>query len=380
MKNIKIIYGLVLLLFVAAGCTKKDGINNDISAINTVVSESIAKIFDISTDNSGNVKVTPTGVGVTSSTINFGHGSGSAATATVAPGGNATHSYPEGNYNVTIISTDIAGKQISNTYPLTVTYKVPENLVPSFGTNANSLSVKATALYASSFLVYWGDVVNEVGTPMATGATLYHIYAAPGVYNVKVVAISGNAQYAGVAKTEVTTPRTIDPFSFALPITFENAAVNYFFGTFGGGQQFAKVANPDATGLNTTATVGKFTRGFDSWSGTYSPLNFLIDLSVTKKIKILAYNPDPALIGKKINIELESAYTGAPGNGAAVLKVPFTTSGAWEELVFDFSTLPAVPATAKFGQLVLRFNDVFNGNGTGGTGSVFYLDNFRLTN
>jgi hypothetical protein len=61
-----------------------------------------------------------------------------------------------------------------------------------------------------------------------------------------------------------------DPFG--LPLDFENAFVNYFFGTFGGGQGFATVANPSATGLNTSAKVGKFTRGYEGWSGTYSPM------------------------------------------------------------------------------------------------------------
>lgn len=380
MKKIKIIFSFATFLLIAASCSKKDGIDNDVSFVNSAASGNLAKIIDISTDNSGLVKVTPIGNGVTSSKINFGHGTGASSTATVSPGASATHVYPEGTYTVTIISTDIAGKQTTNTYPLTVVYRAPENLVPTFGSNANSLSVKASALYAGSFLVYWGDVANEVGTPMALNTTVYHAYAAAGTYNVRVVAISGNASYSGAATAEVTTPKTIAPFLFALPITYEDAAVNYFFGPFGGGQTFTKVANPSATGLNTSATVGKFNRGFESWSGTYSPLNYLIDLSITKKIKILVYNPDPALVGKKLNVELESAFTGTPGNGVAVLKVPFTTSGAWEELVFDFSTITALPANAKFGQLVFRFNDVFNGAGVGGQNSIFYVDNIRLTN
>jgi hypothetical protein len=173
----------------------------------------------------------------------------------------------------------------------------------------------------------------------------------------------------------LVTPTTIDPFSFKLPITFEEPGVNYFFGTFGDNQKFDKVANPNATGLNTSATVGRFTRGEQGWSGTYSPLNFFIDLTTNKKIKILVYNPTPALIGKKLNVELEAGYAGTPSNGVAVLKMPFTTSGAWEEMVFDFSTVGGIPAGARFGQLVLRFDD-----GTDGAGSVIYVDNFRLTN
>jgi hypothetical protein len=232
-------------------------------------------------------------------------------------------------------------------------------------------NVIGTSLYAASYLVYFGDVTNEVGTPMAIGATVKHTYATSGNYNVKVVALSG-----GAAKTEKTNAIVVtDPFG--LPLDFENAFVNYFFGTFGGGQGFATVANPSATGLNTSAKVGKFTRGWEGWSGTYSPMgapNNPIDFSVGKIIKVLVYNPDAALIGAKLNVELEWAIGGKPSNGVAVLKVPVTTSGAWEELVFDFSGIAAIPDGTKFTQLVLRFNDSVDG-----AGAVIYVDNFRLT-
>lgn len=376
MKKIQFIFKFVLPLAILAGCSKKDGIDGDTGFLSTAGSANAAKIFDISNDNSGNVKITPTGEGITSFTVLYGHGTGAAASSVVSPGGSTTHAYPEGSYTVTIIAKDIAGKETTKTYPLQLTYRAPENLVVTLTQSVHNLKVKATALYAASYVVYFGDVANEVGTPLATGAQVSHDYATAGPYNVKVVALSG-----GAATTEkITVVNITDPF--LLPIDYENAFVNYFFGTFGGGQQFATVANPSATGLNTSAKVGKFTRGFESWSGTYSPLNAPIDFAAGKKIKVLAYNPDPALVGKKLNVELESgvAGSGAPANGVAVLKVAFTTSGAWEELVFDYGTIPAIPATAKFNQLVLRFNDVFNGNGVGGTGSAFYLDNFRLTN
>jgi hypothetical protein len=299
--------------------------------------------------------------------VKFGHGTGTSAEATVKPGYNASHNYPEGSYTVTIVSKGLSGQESSANYPLQVTYRAPENVNVTTTTNLHNLKVKATALYAASYLVYFGDVANETGTPLASGAELSHDYATAGTYNVKVAALSG-----GAAKTEVTTPVNIyDPFG--LPISFELPNINYFFGTFGGGQQFATVANPNSTGLNTSAKVGKFTRGNESWSGTYSPLNIPIDMSQGKKIKVLVYNPDPALIGAKLNVELESGST--ISNGVAVLKVPVTTSGAWEELVFDFGTISAIPNTEKFKQLVLRFND-----GVNGAGAVIYVDNFTQTN
>lgn len=365
MKKVTIVFGLAVLL-ATTGCQKKDGISSDLSFLSTAATANNNKIFDISNDNSGKVVITPIGQGAASYTVTFGHGTGTSASAVVMPGNNATHVYPEGAYTVTIVSKSISGVESTATYPLTVTYRAPENVVITTSQTPLNLKVKATALYAASYLVYFGDVANETGTPLATGAEASHTYAAAGAYTIKVVALSG-----GAAKTEKTQAVNIyDPFG--LPITFDLSTIDYFFGTFGGGQQFATVANPSATGLNTSAKVGKFTRGFEGWSGTYSPLNIPIDMAVGKKIKVLAYNPNPLLIGKKLNVELEA---GTVANGVAVLKTAFTTSGVWEELVFDFGTISAIPATAKFNQLVLRFNDASDG-----AGAVIYVDNFRLTN
>jgi hypothetical protein len=361
MKQIKSIFSIVCIILIAASCTKKDGIDSDLSFLNSTKSSTLSKIFEISNDNSGNVKITPLGEGVSSFTVNYGHGTGAAASATVAPGYSTTHAYPEGTYTVTIVATDLAGKTTSNTYPLTLTYRAPENLNVTIG---GDMVVSATALYAKSFMVYYGDVANEVGTAMAIGQTLpAHIYPAGGPYDLKVVALSG-----GVATAQKITTL------FGFPLTFESPTMNYFFGTFGGGQAFDKVANPNASGLNTSATVGKFTRGYESWSGTYSPLNIPINFAQGKKIKVLVYNPTAANIGKMLNVELEYAVGGTPANGVGILKVPVTTSGAWEELVFDFGTIPAITASTRITQLVLRYDDANNGAGT-----VVYVDNFRLT-
>lgn len=354
------------LLTGLVGC-QKDGIDSDTSFLNSAVVDSTGKIFDISNDNSGKVTITPTGQGASSFIVQFGHGTGTAAQTEVKPGYSATHAYPEGSYTVTIISKSLSGQEVTHTYPLQVTYRAPENIEITTSVNIHTVTVKATAQYAASYLVYFGDAANETGTPLAAGAEVSHTYATAGTYNVKVVALSG-----GAAKAEKTSSVTVyDPFG--LPITFDLTTINYFFGTFGDNQQFAVVANPNPSGLNTSAKVGKFTRGNQSWSGTYSPLDNPIDMANGKKIKVLAYNPDPALIGKKVNVELEKGNS--VKDGVAVLKTAFTQSGVWEELVFDFGTIPAIPANEKFSQLVLRFNDSADG-----PGAIIYVDNFRQTN
>jgi hypothetical protein len=365
-----IIFSVAIVMAALSGCSK-DGIDQDLSFLNSDTATNPGKVFDISNDNSGNVRITPTAEGASSFVVNFGHGTGAGASAVVSPGGSVTHAYPEGSYNVTIVSKTQSGRETTSIYPLQVTYRAPENITITTTPQVHLLKVKATADYAASYQVYFGDVANETPTPLATGAEVSHTYASAGTYNVKVVALSG-----GAAKSEKTTSVKIyDPFG--VPITFDNPSVNDFFGTFGTNQGFAQVANPNPGGINTSANVGKFIRGTESWAGTYSPLDNPIDMSVGKKLHVYVYNPDPSLIGAKLNVELEM---GPIANGIAVLKVPITTSGAWEELVFDFGSISAIPANAKFKQLVLRFNDSVNGSAPGGQGTVIYVDNFVLTN
>ncbi len=371
--RINLILSFAVLLALTTGCEKRSGIDDDLSFVRTAKTANPGNVFDITNDNSGKVTITPTAEGASSFTVIYGNPAGSSDSAVVMPGHNTTHVYPEGSYTVTIISKSISGEETTSTYPLQVTYRAPENINITTTAKVHDLTVKADALYAASYLVYFGDVANETGTPLAAGAAVTHSYPAAGNYNVKVVALSG-----GAAKSDKTVPVTIYN-QFGLPITFDDPYKNDFFGTFGTNQQFQiGVANPDISGLNMSAKVGKFTRGVEGWSGTYSPLEVPIDMSVGKKIKVLVYNPDPAMIGAKLNVELENGST--IKNGVAVLKVPLTKSGQWEELTFDYGTLSGIPAGETFGQLVLRFNDAVDGSGTGGQSTVIYVDNFRLTN
>lgn len=366
MKKIKYLSSFVSLLILTMSCSVPGGIGDDTSFLNTVNSGNVAKIFDISTDNSGNVKITPTGNGVTSFTVNYGHGTGTAASAVVIPGGSTTHSYPEGTYTVSIVSSDIAGKKTTTTYPLTVTYIAPLNLVANVTVSVYTVKVSATATYAKSFLVYFGDVANEVGTPLAIGATTpLHTYASGGAYDVKVVALSG-----GVATTESIKPIIIfDPL--ALPYTCELASQNYLAGGTFGGVVYSIVANPFPAGLNTSSKVAKFVKpvNAEEWAGTWKPFDTPIDLSTGTKIKMLVYATE---VGKRVGIELQSSTNGAPNTSAFVAT---TVANQWEELVFDTTTIPAIPAGAKYKQMNINYN-----RPNRGLGEVIYIDNIRVTN
>lgn len=367
MKKMKYIFGLGFLFALAVSCNTPEGVDGDLSSLNSPTTANFNKIFEVSDNNSGTVKISPTGDGFSTYTIQFGDGE----STTINNGSVATHHYPEGSYTVTITSYDLAGHGTTTSYPLDIVYRAPENLIVSIGSD---MKLTATALYANGFLVNYGDGSGDVSmtttvnaASLGTGLLPAHIYPAGGPYVLTVTAQSGGAATTVYTKT-----------LFGFPIDYENANVDYFFGTFGS-VNFTKVANPNPSGINTSAMVGKYEKpnGVPNWSGTYSPLNIPINFAQGNKVKIMVYNTDPANIGKKLNVELEAAVsgTGATPNGVGVLKTAITTVNAWEELVFDFSTIPAIPSTARFGQLVFRFND-----SASGAGETIYVDNIRITN
>ncbi|MDP2089430.1 MAG: hypothetical protein Q8J84_08530 [Flavobacteriaceae bacterium] len=364
MNKLNLIYSFVLLLAITIVSCTEDGIDQDLSFLNTANSGNYGKIFDISNDNSGNVKITPTGEGISSFSVNYGHGT--AASVKVMPGNSTTYAYPEGQYTVKITASNITGGQTENSYPLTVTYRAPENLTFNTTISMYTIRVSASALYAKSFLVYFGDVANEVGTPLAIGATTpIKTYATAGVYTVKVVALSG-----GGAKTESSRSITIyNPL--ALPYTCELATQNYLAGGTFGGVNYSIVTNPFPAGLNTSANVVKFEKpvNAEEWAGTWKPLDIPIDLSTGTKIKMLVYATE---VGKNVGLELQASTNGAPNT---VIFVPVTVANQWEELVFDTTTNPVIPVGATYKQFNINYN-----RPNKGLGEVIYIDNIRLTN
>ncbi|MNQ29121.1 hypothetical protein D3C85_424310 [compost metagenome] len=362
MKKIKFIFSLVALLAVAISCTV-DGISDDTS-LPGADAGNVNKVFVISDDNSGNVKITPTADGATSFSVDYGHGTD--GPVTLAPGESTTHAYPEGNYTVKILATSISGTITEQTFPLDVVYRAPENLVITPSVSGYTVNVSAKADYANSFLVYFGDVANEVGTPLAVGETTpSHTYAVGGAYTVKVVALSG-----GAAKTESTSEIIIyDPLAF--PYTCELASQNYLAGGTFGGVNYSIVANPFPTGINTSAKVAKFEKptGAEEWAGTWKPLDVAMDFSTGTKIRMYVYTTE---VGKKVGLELQNSPNGAPNTA---IFATTTVANQWEELVFDTTTDSTIPAGAKYKQFNINYN-----RPNKGLGEVIYIDNIRVTN
>lgn len=144
----------------------------------------------------------------------------------------------------------------------------------------------------------------------------------------------------------------------ALPQDFEGAAPP--FNGFGG-STFAVVNNPSATGINTSAKVGRYVKGTDgSWAGIETTLSGKVDFSTNTQFKYKVYSP---VTGKAL-LKLEVA-----GNPSSFVEVfaNVTKVNQWEELTFSF----AGAASNTFDKMAMFLD--FDNN----AGGTFYIDDIR---
>jgi hypothetical protein len=211
--------------------------------------------------------------------------------------------------------------------------------------------------------VYFGDVPNEVPTPLLEGNIASHIYAATGTYTIRVVALSG-----GAATTEVTRQVVIvNPV--LLPVTFEDPTQPYPFINFSGGVS-SVIDNPHKTGINTTNRVGRMVKNpGDPWGGSVLALGEPINFSANKIFRMKVWSPR---VGAKVLFKVEN-----PTDGTIFFEqeVATTLANTWEDMVFDFSAIN----TANVYQNIVLIFDL----GTPGDGSAnftWHFDDIRLTN
>lgn len=151
-----------------------------------------------------------------------------------------------------------------------------------------------------------------------------------------------------------------------LPLDFEMAAETYTFTEFGGAVTTV-IANPDASGLNTSAQVAQMTKtaGAEPWAGSFIELASPIDFSTNQAIKIKTWAPQAGIV---VRMKLENLAN--PDINVEV-DVTNTVANTWEELTFNF---PGIINSNNYQRLVVFFNfDV------SGTGEHYYFDDVMLT-
>ena len=172
--------------------------------------------FIVTQDNTGLVTITPFAEGATSFDIDFGDGSES---ENFANGESTQHVYPEGNYTVGVVATNLIGESAEITQELVISFQAPRNLEVSIENDvavSRKVNITATAEFAATFEFYSGE--DGIVQPVATGNIgdeISYDYAAPGIYAVKVVAKGGAIETTEYTEdfevTEILAPITRAP-------------------------------------------------------------------------------------------------------------------------------------------------------------------------
>lgn len=148
----------------------------------------------------------------------------------------------------------------------------------------------------------------------------------------------------------------------SLPVDFESSVTTSDFTDFDGGVATV-IANPQSNGINTSATVAQIVRnGGTVWAGSKITFSNTFDFRSQGAISMKVYTDAPA--GTQVKLKLEG------GLGEFISDAVTKTSGAWETLVWDFSTAPLDKS-----DLVFMFDFGFLGDGT--ATSTFLFDDIE---
>jgi hypothetical protein len=213
MKKIRTFYKALLILIVISSCKDETNLEflNDVA-----LPSNIGVNFIVTQDNTGLVTITPFAEGATSFDIDFGDGSES---ENFANGESTQHVYPEGNYMVGVVATNLIGESAEITQELVISFQAPRNLEVSIENDvavSRKVNITATAEFAATFEFYSGE--DGIVQPVVTGNIgdeISYDYAAPGVYAVKVVAKGGAIETTEYTEdfevTEILAPITRAP-------------------------------------------------------------------------------------------------------------------------------------------------------------------------
>ena len=171
---------------------------------------------------------------------------------------------------------------------------------------------------------------------------------------------------------DILLAATMPSTQMDLPVTFDDAAVNYSVIDFGNN---ASVMAADPT--NAANKVMKTTKpnGAETWAGTTMgtaagfakaiPIN-----NTTSQMSVRVYSP---AAGIKIRLKIEDA---ADGTKSVETEATSTVANAWETLIFDFKNqatgTAAINAAYKYNKASIFFDFGNNGNG-----KVFYWDDVK---
>ena len=226
--------------------------------------------------------------------------------------------------------------------------------------SANAVETDAVTTVANGWQTLTFDFNNNSpGTPALNPAFTYN--KASMFFDFSVGG-SGKVFYMDDLKM-ISAPSTV----LGLPLDFESTTLDYTFTNFDGGT-VTTVANPNASGVNTSSKVAKMVKNPGAtYGGSFLALTNPIDFSTKKTFTMKVYSPR---VGAKVLLKVENQTNGSIGFEKEVLT---TKANQWEVLTFDYG---AINTANSYQKIVLIFD-----NGTSGDGSAnytFYLDDITL--
>lgn len=231
----------------------------------------------------------------------------------------------------------------------------------------NSGSVVYTITYGTTTLTAYGTSGVQKSY-VVTGLTTTT------AYNFSVVAkdAAGNAAANNPIVVAATTTSVV--ISDMPTINFETVGQDWTWTVFSNGaggsdaptNLTTPVANPSATGINTSASCAKFIEDATAapWGGFFSDNIGTFTINATNKIvKVMVYKSKISPFGVK--------FEGPGGNPAFEVLVSNTKVNEWELMTFDFS--------GKVGQTVKRLVFLPDFAATRTSGGTIYIDNISFS-
>ncbi|MGV6846130.1 MAG: PKD domain-containing protein [Lutibacter sp.] len=144
---------------------------------------------------------------------------------------------------------------------------------------------------------------------------------------------------------------------------FEGAAPT--FTVFGNIDMVQVIANPDNVG-NSSANVVQMKKnaGSEVWAGSFFEVSSPLDFNNYSKISVKTWSPK---VGAVVKVKLENADSSVTTEVDQLT----TVGNSWETLTYDFSAAPV----ADYVRVVIFFDF-----GNAGDDSLYYYDDFTLTN
>ena len=210
MKALKNLIALLLLIGMVACEKNKDDLD---FVQNATAPTDVSAKFQVSTDNTGTVAITPLATGVATYKVYFGDST--ASPTVVKAGASVTHTYAEGSYQVKIVAVNIAGKETEVTLPLEVSFRAPENAEVTVANDqavSKKVNVTAKADFAITYDVYFGESSDEKPVSANIGETVSYIYKQAGTYTITV-------EMKGAGKQTTKVQKQVEAIALQQPTT-----------------------------------------------------------------------------------------------------------------------------------------------------------------